>query len=392
MAMKRTFLTLTLTLLSSVTLFAATPSLDDVVKSVKDEFAPDRRTELFNIEVAEYPSVIVLTGRTTSPEALKAVTEKVSALADGRQVVNDVALLPDAEKLDNKIFGVVDIAVATVRSSGNYSSEAVTQLLMGMPVRILDDDGWYYVQTPEGYLGWVAKRSIKTMTREEYNEWVEADKTVYLPVDGSIYSEPDVRSQQVSDVVAGAILLKGDKKGRFIEVTTPDGREGYVSRSDVEDFDTWKLRRPTADAVIADAKKLLGVSYLWSGTSTKMLDCSGLAKTVYLLNGLVLARDASQQCLTGEAVDVSDHDWSRLQKGDLVFFGSSRVSHVGIYMGDGRFIHEAGLVHISSFNPDHEEYSEYWLGRLIRATRIIGTEDSGKGVWSVEKCPLYNKQ
>ena len=175
--MKRTFLTLTLTLLSSVTLFAATPSLDDVVKSVKDEFAPDRRTELFNIEVAEYPSVIVLTGRTTSPEALKAVTEKVSALADGRQVVNDVALLPDAEKLDNKIFGVVDIAVATVRSSGNYSSEAVTQLLMGMPVRILDDDGWYYVQTPEGYLGWVAKRSIKTMTREEYNDWVEADKT-----------------------------------------------------------------------------------------------------------------------------------------------------------------------------------------------------------------------
>ena len=186
--MKRTFLTLTLTLLSSVTLFAATPSLDDVVKSVKDEFAPDRRTELFNIEVAEYPSVIVLTGRTTSPEALKAVTEKVSALADGRQVVNDVALLPDAEKLDNKIFGVVDIAVATVRSSGNYSSEAVTQLLMGMPVRILDDDGWYYVQTPEGYLGWVAKRSIKTMTREEYNDWVEADKTVYLPVDGSLYS------------------------------------------------------------------------------------------------------------------------------------------------------------------------------------------------------------
>ena len=126
MAMKRTFLNLTLTLLSSVTLFAATPSLDDVVKSVKDEFAPDRRTELFNIEVAEYPSVIVLTGRTTSPEALKAVTEKVSALADGRQVINDVALLPDAEKLDNKIFGVVDIAVATVRSSGNYSSEAVT--------------------------------------------------------------------------------------------------------------------------------------------------------------------------------------------------------------------------------------------------------------------------
>ena len=220
--MKRTFLTLTLTLLSSVTLFAATPSLDDVVKSVKDEFAPDRRTELFNIEVAEYPSVIVLTGRTTSPEALKAVTEKVSALADGRQVVNDVALLPDAEKLDNKIFGVVDIAVATVRSSGNYSSEAVTQLLMGMPVRILDDDGWYYVQTPEGYLGWVAKRSIKTMTREEYNDWVEADKTVYLPVDGSIYSEPDARSQQVSDVVAGAILLKGDKKAvSYTHLTLP---------------------------------------------------------------------------------------------------------------------------------------------------------------------------
>lgn len=376
------------TLLSASNLFAAQPA-DDIIKDVKNRYAPDRRTELYDIKVHEYPSVTVLTGRTTSAEALAETVGLLSA--DGKNVVNDVRLLPD-EKMNGEIYGVVDIAVATVRADADYSSEAQTQLLMGMPVRLLDDDGWYYVQTPEGYLGWVAQRGIAPMTREQYAAWVEAPKAVYLPMTGLIYSQPDTKSQPVSDITAGAIVRTGKKQGKFVEVLLPKGRTGYLQRSDLQDFDSWKQRRPTADAVIATAMRLLGTSYLWSGTSPKMLDCSGFAKTVYLLNGLVLARDASQQCLTGEPIDVEGNDWSRLQKGDLVFFGTRRVTHVGIYIGDGRFIHEAGLVHISSFNPEHEEYSAHWLGRLIRATRIIGTEDRDKGVWSVENCPLYNER
>lgn len=386
--MTRSLSAIICTAFSALNLFAAQPA-DQILKDIKTEYAPDRRTELYDIKVHEYPSVTVLTGRTTSAEALARTVERLSA--DGRKIVSDVRLLPD-QRMKGEIYGVVDIAVATVRCDADYSSEAQTQLLMGMPVRLLDNDGWYYVQTPEGYLGWVAQRGIAPMTREEYNAWIEAPKAVYLPTAGLIYSQPDAKSQPVSDITAGAILRTGKKQGKFVEVLFPKGRTGYVLRSEVQDFGDWKLRRPTPDAVIETAKRFLGTSYLWSGTSPKMLDCSGFAKTVYLLNGLVLARDASQQCLTGEPVDVAGNDWSRLQKGDLVFFGTGRVTHVGIYIGDGRFIHEAGLVHISSFNPEHEEYSAHWLGRLIRATRIIGTEDSGKGVWSVEKCPLYNEQ
>lgn len=389
--MTRKLTALIFTLFAACGMLAAQPT-GDILKEIKAKHAPDKRTVLYDIQVDEYPSVTVVTGRTTSKEALDETIERLNAKFGGKKLVNDVRLLPDA-KMKGEVYGVIDIAVATVRREGNYSSEQLTQLLMGMPVRVLDDNGWYYVQTPEGYLGWVAKRGVKTMTREEYNAWVEADKVVYMPTTGWIYEQPDVKSAHVTDITAGSIVLnKGKAKGKFIAVELPKGRKGYLLRSDVEDFEVWKKRRPTADAVIAEAQNLLGTSYLWAGTSTKMLDCSGMAKTVYLLNGLVLARDASQQCLTGDIIDISDKDWSKLKKGDLVFFGSRRVTHVGVYIGEGKFIHEAGLIHISSFNPDHEEYSKHWLNQLIRATRIIGTEDSDKGVWSVENCPLYNKQ
>ena len=83
----------------------------------------------------------------------------------------------------------------------------------------------------------------------------------------------------------------------------------------------------------------------------------------------MLARDASQQCLTGEAVDVSDHDWSRLQKGDLVFFGSSTssISHVGIYVGSNQFIHAPSTGDVVKYSSLTGSYATRYQG----AGRVI---------------------
>jgi peptidoglycan DL-endopeptidase CwlO len=92
-------------------------------------------------------------------------------------------------------------------------------------------------------------------------------------------------------------------------------------------------------AVVADARRYLGVPYLWGGTDPgKGLDCSGLTQRVYADLGVSLPRTASQQSTAGQPVaSLAD-----AQPGDLVFFdySSSRagVDHVGIYIGDGRMI------------------------------------------------------
>ncbi|NTW77715.1 MAG: hydrolase [Syntrophaceae bacterium] len=99
-------------------------------------------------------------------------------------------------------------------------------------------------------------------------------------------------------------------------------------------YGTYYLR----NALVKTAREFIGVPYLWGGTSPESgFDCSGLTMTVYQLNGLNLPRHSATQYDAGNPIDKQN-----LQKGDLVFFatnGNGKVSHVGIYIGNDRFIH-----------------------------------------------------
>jgi cell wall-associated NlpC family hydrolase len=109
------------------------------------------------------------------------------------------------------------------------------------------------------------------------------------------------------------------------------------------------------DNLVATARSYLGVPYLWGGTTEAGFDCSGLAMAVYRLNGLQLPRSSREQFAQGEPVALD-----QLREGDLVFFATGRsgtVSHVGIYVGGGRFIHAPK--HGRSISRD--ELSGYYL-------------------------------
>lgn len=93
------------------------------------------------------------------------------------------------------------------------------------------------------------------------------------------------------------------------------------------------------EALVKSAQDFIGVPYLWGGASSDNgFDCSGLTMTVYQLNGLNLPRNSARQFEVGSSVDsIND-----LQRGDLVFFSArwkNGVSHVGVYIGNGQFIH-----------------------------------------------------
>jgi hypothetical protein len=94
------------------------------------------------------------------------------------------------------------------------------------------------------------------------------------------------------------------------------------------------------DKIILTADSLIGVPYRWGGESAEEgFDCSGFTMTVYQLNGLELPRSSRAQWKAGAFVNRGE-----LEKGNLVFFRttSSRISHVGIYDGNGQFIHAPG--------------------------------------------------
>jgi hypothetical protein len=115
------------------------------------------------------------------------------------------------------------------------------------------------------------------------------------------------------------------------------------------------------DKIILTADSFIGVPYRWGGESAEEgFDCSGFTMTVYRLNGLDLPRSSRAQWTAGEFVIKG-----KLEKGNLVFFRttSSRISHVGIYDGNGRFIHAPGKgkkVRRSSLNSRY--YKTHYAG------------------------------
>jgi len=92
------------------------------------------------------------------------------------------------------------------------------------------------------------------------------------------------------------------------------------------------------DEIVRTARSFIGVPYQWGGASAEQgFDCSGLAMAIYRLNGLNLPRTSGEQYEAGTSVSRGE-----LAKGDLVFFdtrGRGEISHVGIYAGQGQFIH-----------------------------------------------------
>ncbi len=114
--------------------------------------------------------------------------------------------------------------------------------------------------------------------------------------------------------------------------------------------------------LVETAKGFLGLPYRWGGASTKTgFDCSGLTMTTYRLNGYRLPRTSGEQFRTGTSVSKT-----AISRGDLVFFAIQRgkkVSHVGVYIGNGRFIHaprRGKTIRISSLESDY--YRRHFVG------------------------------
>lgn len=388
-----------LSLLPWSALGAQEEAVPDEVKAIgrtlKARYAPDRRVALFDVDYSlTGAKKLLLRGVTTSTEAK---AELLSTLeARGYEAVDSLRLLPDEEGLEGKTYGIINLSVASLRVKPDYSSEMTTQALLGMPVRVLERDGWYRIQTPDDYIAWVHRVSVLPVTRKELTAWNRAEKVVVTSHYAFVYSQPDQCSQTVSDVVAGNRLKLEGAEGDFYRVSYPDGRRGYVEKSVALPEREWRKNlKQDAASIIRTAHTLMGVPYLWAGTSSKGVDCSGFVRTVLFMHDIIIPRDASQQAYVGQHIDIAP-DFSNLRPGDLVFFGrkataerKERVVHVGIYIGGRRFIHSQGDVRISSFDPQDERFDAFNLERLLFATRVLPSINKEKGLNTTDKNPYY---
>lgn len=386
-------LVISLTVLSSCKKEDITQKFQTISKEIKSEFAPDSRVKTFEAFVEKCENGLVLRGVTTELAAKEALLNKLAELKIS--VLDSMAVLPHTD-LEDKIYGITNLSVINIRMDPDYDAESGTQTLLGTPLRVLEKrGGWLRVMTPEGYIAWVTAGSVARVTKEEADQWRLAPKWVVNTHYTLIRAHPSEKAEVVCDAVWGCIVRKVSDSGKYYKVLLPNGKNGYLLKEHAQDFTQWlDSRKPTPETIIATAKQFLGFPYMWGGTSAKAMDCSGFSKNTYYLNGIILQRDASQQVYTGEDVDITN-GLDNLQMGDLIFFGrkatatqKERATHVGIYIGNGQFIHCATSVRINSLLPEAEDYYE-GSTRLIRARRILGNEDAEKGIWTIKNHPWF---
>jgi hypothetical protein len=192
------------------------------------------------------------------------------------------------------------------------------------------------------------------------------------------------RDKKLADLVLGSILkINGqDEKVYFVEF--PDGRTGLVDKNEAMNFADWLAKlQPGPELIEKYGRELMGVPYLWGGTSAKGFDCSGFTKTVYFMNGYIIPRDASQQIFAGKIVDP-DLKFEGLEKGDLMFFGNKatpdkkqKVTHVGIWLGNGEFIHASKQVRVSSINQGSSLFDKANVDKYLGSRRYLNQTDPG---------------
>src|SRR5688572_29535020 len=242
---------------------------------------------------------------------------------------------------------VVLSAVENMYSGPDTSEDVKSQALLGQVVGIVEEkDGFARIETPDRYRGWVPVAALFPYADPAAPRYARqgpvADVTALM---ANLYRDPSVTTARPKaraplgarlEVNAAAVLPADADANRWIAVRLPSGEGAFVQRGDVRIGDAAAARVPGSGSdLVATARRFLGVPYLWGGMSFHGVDCSGLVSRVYAVNGIDLLRDADIQFgdPRGRAVERGD-----LQPGDLLFFGTEKITHVGIYAGEGRFI------------------------------------------------------
>ena len=250
-----------------------------------------------------------------------------------------------------------------MRRKPDHSSERVNQALFGEPVRILSEKrGFYRLQKQDGYIGWSDIRMLQTISERRLKQWKHCVNRVVGSGTTAIYSiDRKIEVNPYFCYYGTKAAMIGTNKS-LATVVSPDGASYRMSLSALKRIDSDGV---TGGDIVKEAKKFLGVPYLWGGLSPAGYDCSGLVQAVCSRFGISIPRDTKEQQRVGVKINREE-----IKAGDLLFFDR----HVGFAFGKGNIIHSSvggGGVRINSLSSGWIHYREDLDKSFIEARRIL---------------------
>ncbi len=280
---------------------------------------------------------------------------------------------PDLQIKSEKTAAIITVPFApTLADDGTRDDE----VLYGMTAEVnskQDDGELRELKMSYGYTTLVESKNFQIVSHDIAENWRSSVTHQVIAPFADILPKAETESYPpIITLPRGSYIIVGEPDSddkRWLNAELFDGKKGWVNRELVRkirkwnEFDEDMTRKNLAD----DALSYLGTGYRWGGKTPVGVDCSGFTHMVYMLNGLDIYRNASPKegfpiaLKHVEGVKSDDiytrENLAQLKAGDLIYWRG----HVGLYLGDGKYIHSNGRnfkTVINSLLPDDPDYRE----------------------------------
>ncbi len=260
--------------------------------------------------------------------------------------------------------GIIIKNITDLRARPEFHSERKSQLLFNEPVKIGKfQNGYYRVIQPDGYFGWVSENAVKTVSETKLKSYLLTLKYRVKEETAKISNANSSTTSLPEFLFYGTKISSLRKQSNYSISKDPDGNSFRLSNNNLKLAARPKIIKPAE--IIKEAKRFLGVPYLWGGIGPFGFDCSGFVRTIYRTFNIELSRDSRDQFNFGQKIAVD-----KIKPADLLFFNG----HVAIAIGKDKFIHASlgeGGVAINSLNPEDMNFRKDLHETFLGARRVL---------------------